>query len=229
MQKLVTITLITILSTGLIVACGSDDTNEENNEEQTNESNELINNDEQENEVNENVKEEDTVNETTDNENDGNTSDNNGVSGDYDDQTDLRLGDSGKMSTTIGEYEVTFSNAEILTEIEGEETQSQFDFFVTVDISVTNLGESEIEAEDIRSNFEIRVSEYGSGYPNISQHLDGVETFEGTIESSATLDGQMVFEVIDVEEYYIDVKGGLLASSAVSNNLLWTFDKSEAE
>jgi len=226
MKKPLNFTLITILSIGLMVACGSDDTNEEeNNEEQTNESNELDNNDEQENAVNENVNEEDTVNETTENE--GNTSGNNEVSGDYDDQEDLRLGDSGKMSTTIGEFEVSFSNPEIFTELDGE--GSSLDKIVTVNISVTNLGESEIEADSVSEDFVLSHSKGDGGYSDVSGSVESVESFKGTIGPSETLEGQMVFDVLDSEEYFIFVVEGLIASGVASNNLLWTFDKSEAE
>jgi len=225
MKKLLTFTFITILSTGLMAACGDEATNNEaNNEEQTNESNEPIGNDEQEEAINDN--EENSVNETNEN-NEGNTSNSDDPSGNYEDQTDLRLGDSGKMETTIGEYEVIFSNTELFPEIDSEE--SPLDYFVTADISVTNLGENDIEADDIRRNFEIGGSKDGGGFSDVSGSLDSVESFTGTIEPSETLYGQMVFAVQDIEEYYIFVKAGLTASNAVSNNLIWTFDKSEAE
>jgi len=227
MKKLLTFTFIAILSTSLMVACGNEDsTDEGNNEEQTNESNELISNNEQEEVANENTNEEIEENETNEN-NEENTSNGNNTSGNYEDQTDLRLGDSGKMETTIGEYEVTFSNTELFTEIGG--TESPLDYLVTVDISVTNLGESDIEADDIRRNFEIGGSKDGGGFSDVSGSVDSVEAFEGTISPSETLDGQMVVAVEDIEEYYIFVKAGLTASGAVSNNLIWTFDKSEAE
>jgi len=228
MKKLLSFMFITVLSTGLMAACGDEGTNDEtNNEELTNGTNEAMENDEQENTASENANDENMVNGTTDNDNEENGSSNNDTSGDYDDQTDLSLGDSGKIATTIGEYEVTFSNAELFTEMDGEE--SPRGYFVTVDISVTNLGQSEIEADDIRKNFEFSESRDGGGFSDVSAEVDSVEPFAGTIGPSETLDGQMVSVVTDIEEYFINVKGGLLSSSAVSNNLIWTFDKSEAE
>jgi len=222
MKKLLILTFITILSTSLMVACGSVDTNEEGNL-----NNEKVNDEISNDAQDESIPEIEEIENEEANENVGEDNSNADSPSNFEDQEDLSLGDIAQVSDNLGEYSIVVESVSIENEVGGE--TSPGDYFIVANVSYENIGSSILDAEDISKALELAYDMEGSGYSNLSANMDGSEHISGDIESGDTVSGELVFYAFDEEEYLIRISSGLIASGAVNNQVIWSFDKSEAE
>lgn len=227
MKRLILLFGVLLLSVGIAAACSSNtDNNEvENNvdanvEEGNNETNENV---EDENEATDANDEEMTTDVETEIENELDTS----SSSEFDDQTDLKIGDTGQMDSTLGKFEITIKSIKQVDSLDGE--VSMFDHIFIADVTVKNIGDTPIDARDIITSLEITDDLEGSGSEDTSEHFMSVNALNGTIAPGESLDGEAVYEARDSDTYYIRVVSGLIASGAVKNEATWTFNNNEVE
>jgi hypothetical protein len=128
----------------------------------------------------------------------------------------LKLGETGRMKDTLGEYDVTVHSFEILEEYDG--TKPYFEVFIVADVTIENIGDTSLDSWSItRSRLEN--VEKGTGTDN-----------EGTNFPEEILPGEKVSGKIYFDNYpegsYELIFG--YALSSVATELRWGFDVSEA-
>ncbi|MEK3887596.1 DUF4352 domain-containing protein [Bacillus sp. FSL K6-3431] len=213
-----------LLSITIFAACSSNSNEKENDEpikenntgEGTGEANQSKDVDEQTKDENE------TSGDKENNEEKSNTS-----SGDFKDQTDLKIGDSGQAESTLGKHEITIHSVKMLDEIDGE--AAMFDHFFVAEITLKNIGDKPIDAEDTIASLEITEDLEGSGSGDDSSFFNSIEALTGTIEPGQSIKGEAVFDGREANTYYIRTVSGLIASGAVKNKTTWIFEKSETQ
>ncbi|MFN7251941.1 MAG: DUF4352 domain-containing protein [Anaerobacillus sp.] len=128
----------------------------------------------------------------------------------------LKLGETGRMKDTLGEYDVTVHSFEILEEYDG--TKPYFEVFIVADVTIENIGDTSLDSWSI-TRTRLENVERGTGTDN-----------EGTNFPEEILPGEKVSGKIYFDNYpegsYELIFG--FALSTVSNELTWTFDVSEA-
>lgn len=139
----------------------------------------------------------------------------------------MKIGDTAQVETTLGKYEITIDSVKKEDTLDGEE--SQVDYFFVTDVTIKNIGEETIDANESKDILEITSTLEGSGFSDVSSYFDSIETIEGTLEPGESISGQVLFEEIDASEYYIRFSEGLVAAGALTNQAIWTFTLEEAE
>lgn len=235
MKKFLMGSSVLLVSFGVLVACNNGDNedtaSEAPDQEEQGESVDQNSTEPEENEENEAVSGDQTDEEDEEDEvdNDDSESDETGAmaDGDFSDQLDLRIGDTGTVESTIGVYEVTLKGVEVTEEVNGQ--MSELDEFMIADFTIKNVGEDPISALDTISNFELTDAPEAAGMTDMAEYFDGVDAFEGEIAPGEEVDGQALYYTYDADEYYVLVTEGLVGTGAVKNQITFTFDKSEAE
>ncbi|MEN0642154.1 hypothetical protein MKY91_03110 [Alkalicoccobacillus gibsonii] len=219
MNKQLKISAAIAVSLCLLVACGSN----ENDSEQSSVENEPESN-ESEDEVNSSgLIDKDELNEESDEEDSSNQDDDN-----TEDQLDLEIGDQATIETTISSFEFTLDSVEIKDELNA--VVPDLDVFIVADFTVTNIYDEPIMIEDATGIFEVTTDLDGGGYGDVSEHYDvDVKTVTGELQPGETITGQLVMEDQTNAEHYIRVKSGLVASSSVRNQAIWTFTEDDSE
>ncbi|MEY8749547.1 DUF4352 domain-containing protein [Alkalicoccobacillus gibsonii] len=147
--------------------------------------------------------------------------------GTTEDQLDLRIGDTGKIETSLNMFELTVNSVEMMDDINGE--TPEIDKIILTDVTLKNLSDTTMDISEALDVIEITSMLEGSGFPDFSQYYDSVETLEGQLESGEEIKGQLVFEENESDEYFIRVSEGLIAAGGAKNQAIWTFTKDEAE
>ncbi|MEN0642153.1 DUF4352 domain-containing protein [Alkalicoccobacillus gibsonii] len=145
----------------------------------------------------------------------------------YDDQDDLKIGDSGSVETTLATYQVTLDGLEIVEQMNGVEPEMEV--FVVADVTIKNVGENTIDINDSLLIWDISQRDEGGSYSERSQVYDVLDPFDGELEPGEEQTGQLLYENYDSEEHFIRVREGLLSSSAVKNKVTWSFSKEETQ
>ncbi|GIN93751.1 hypothetical protein J22TS1_48020 [Siminovitchia terrae] len=145
-------------------------------------------------------------------------------SGDFDDQPDLKLGDTAQIEDTLGKYEVTMESIKQVPDINGEGPQLEKLFIA--DITVKNIGDTTIEAKDVMDNFMFADEKETSGFPDEAKFF-GMEEIKGELQPGKTITGKAVFDSYGNDTYYIFIDVGLVASKAVKNQVIWTISEDE--
>lgn len=205
MKKLVNVVSLFAATSVVLIACSNEESqpsNEETNTEQasTNDSN---------------------LDEETDSEESAL------AEGSYENQLDLRIGETGTVETTIGVYSVTVNKVEIVQELDGE--MSELDYFVLVDYTLKNEGDEELDAANSISNLELTDDLEASGFSDSAEYYEEVSPVEGTLAPGEETTGQGLYDAYENEENYLRVTGGLVASGAAKNDIRFTFEQSEME
>lgn len=151
----------------------------------------------------------------------------NTAGGNFKDQVDLKIGDTGQAESTIGKYEITINSVEMKDHLDGKE--SMFDHFFIMDVTVKNLDDQPLEAIEPINTLELTENLEGSGSNDYSQNYASIKALTGKVEPGQSIDGQAVFHGRESDKYYVTTNVGLLAAGAVKNKTTWTFDKSEAQ
>ncbi|MGN7312389.1 hypothetical protein ACTHQ4_14940 [Alkalicoccobacillus gibsonii] len=165
----------------------------------------------------------DELNEESDEEDSSNQDDDN-----TEDQLDLEIGDQATIETTISSFEFTLDSVEIKDELNA--VVPDLDVFIVADFTVTNIYDEPIMIEDATDIFEVTTELEGGGYGDVSEHYDvDVKTVTGELQPGETISGQLIMEDQTNAEHYIRVKSGLVASSSVKNQAIWTLTEEDSE
>ncbi|HEY4601393.1 MAG TPA: hypothetical protein VIG73_09010 [Cerasibacillus sp.] len=142
------------------------------------------------------------------------------------DQLDLTLGDTGKFDTTLGTYEMTVESAELLEELDGEE--SQFDYLILINLSIKNTSDHDLDVEDLMYSMEVTEMIDGSGFSDQSHVFESVEELTGVIKPGEEISGQFISDIYESDEYYFRERSGNVAAGG-SNQVIWTIPADEAK
>ncbi len=201
--------ILTMLIAGVLVGCSSDEkdttTNDDNTTEETNED------DSSTTDENTNPDESKQEDEDDDEQNSSDQSNNGDV---------LSLGETGKIESNFGDYEITVNSFKTQKEFNGEELTA--DFFLLVDFTVKNVGSEPLNGEDVywAELFDDQENMEGN------QFFDSVEQLTGEIAPGETANGQFVFNAYESEFYQLVFNYGALEEMATS--LTWEFTPDEA-
>ncbi len=147
--------------------------------------------------------------------------------GEFPDQVDLKIGDTGKVETTLGKYEISIDSITKEDKIDGRPSQSDY-FFIT-DVTIKNIGDGSIDANESKGILEITQMLEGSGFTDVASFFDSIEEIEGTLEPGESISGQMLFEEEEADTYFIRFTEGLIAAGGVKNQVIWTFTLDEID
>src|SRR5699024_8137684 len=180
----------------LLIACSSDDENS-----QLNEGNDNVKNEEkQENNDNGSTNSgNDNDSNGNNNEDDNGESNNNNENGTFGDGKTLSLGETGKVESTLGDYEVTFTSFEVLDELGGKEPYDEEFVLVLVDALVEVTGEEPLESGDLYS--AKLFNDDGDNAGSTSYYDDSIDKIEGTLEPGASKEGQFIFSLPEGDSY----------------------------
>ncbi|WP_102272014.1 hypothetical protein [Cytobacillus massiliigabonensis] len=221
MRKIFILFAAAITSTGILTACSSDSTDKEeakpikveiNNEEEKGEDIQVsgVSKEDNGSSKEENKKEESTA-----------------TLGNFIDQTDLRIGDTGQTESTIAKYEITLNSVKIKNTIDGK--TPSLDHYFLGEITLKNIGETAFDAADIVDNLAFTEDLKFGGDGDFSKLYTEVNPLIGKVEPGQSVTGDILFQGIDSDTYYIRTKKGLLSSGAVKNDTIWSFTKKEIQ
>lgn len=220
MKKSILVNAGLLVSIGILTACG--DNNEQSLEESS--SNESEINESNEEGSTEGLPEKSDFG-SNDDSDDG--SETNFDEGKTEDQLDLRIGDTGKIETNLNMIEVILNSVSIEESI-NEETPER-DNFIVADITLKNLADETLDIAEAIDVLELASSLDSGGGSDFSHYYDAIEPMEGTLESGQEINGQLLFEENQYDEYFIRVSEGLIAAGGAKNQVIWTFTEEEAE
>lgn len=233
-MKKIKFTMIILLSMFVIAACSDKDTDNNTNEDPVD-----VENDNNENVGNENNEPDETGNDNENNDtnnaigNDDENNDTNDEEGSNDlgieeeDQLDLGIGDTAKVDSIHGVFELTLDSAEIIEdELDGE--MSQLDDLILLGLTVKNTSDETLDVEDIMGNFEVTDSLDGTGFSDGADYFDSVEKLTGELEPGEELEGEFITDIYDKDEYYFRLRSGF-SGSGQSNSVVFTFTAEEAK
>lgn len=207
MKKILMMLLTGVLSFSVLVACGNDEV------ERT-----------QEDPVTEEVEDtEEVAKNNNEKSTDSNDSDIEIPEGP---QTDLRIGDTAIVQSTLGLYELTLNSAELIgTELDGEE--ALLDELIVLHFTYKNIGEKSFKGEHEMINFGISTEPGAYQNTNAAASFDSIEFFEGDVEPGETREAEFIADTYTADEYYFETGSGAIASGAYSE-IRWTFTAKEA-
>src|SRR5699024_4036050 len=143
------------------------------------------------------------------------------------DQLDLKLGDTGTFETTLGTYEMTLDDAELIgNELDGVKTM--LDELILLDITVKNIGDTTLNIEDAIESMHISDSKDGSGFYDGAEDFESVEKFTGELEPGEEKSGQFISDVSRSDQYFFRKDSGNITAGS-SNQVMWTFELEAAE
>lgn len=220
MRKIFILFAAAITSTGILTACSSDTTEKEkpkpievdiNNDEEKSEDVEASsdNNQDTETKANEENKAADTT------------------PANFEDQTDLKIGDTGQTESTIAKYAITLNSVKIKETVDGK--SPSLDHYFLGEITLKNIGDTAFDATDIVDNLAFTEDLKFGGDGDFSKLYTEINPLVGTVEPGQTVTGDILFQGIDSETYYIRTKKGLISSGAVKNDTIWSFTKKEIQ
>ncbi|OZU89884.1 hypothetical protein CIL03_01725 [Virgibacillus indicus] len=219
MKRLLFNLFIVMLLAGILAACSDDqdNTDEENNQEEQTEE-ETNTDEEQESESDEgnaSDSEEDSSEESGDT---GSAPDEKA-----EDQLKLSIGDTGTITNNFSKHEITLNSVEIKEEAGGE--PSQQGNYVIVDLTVKNLGEDALSADDALGSTELATEHGDSGMPWF--FIEGVaEEWPGQIESGESQSGVLLFDIQKSDSYALQTAVDL---DSLSNQISFIFSADEAK
>ncbi|MGN7312384.1 hypothetical protein ACTHQ4_14915 [Alkalicoccobacillus gibsonii] len=147
--------------------------------------------------------------------------------GEFDDQLDLAIGDTGRVDTLSGAYGVTVDRVELLEDIDGE--LPELDHFLLVTYTVQNIGDEDLDAREAVDILESTHRLEGSGYSDNAQYYEQFNAIEGILAPDEQVTGEALYSAYDSEEYFLRVTDGLVGSGAAKNQIQFSFQKGDIE
>src|SRR5690625_3345237 len=154
------------------------------------------------------------------NTNNNHTTENQDVS---DDEVVLSLGESGVIEDTLGEYEITVESFEVFESYEDIFPINEDYIFLVIDLTVKNIGDTVLDADDILKPTIFDDNEFSSFRGLDHEFIDPIE---GEIQPEEKVSGQILFELQE-SDYYNLIFGDTL--EMVGNKVTWYFERSEAK
>ena len=141
------------------------------------------------------------------------------------DQSNLNIGDTATVQTSIGSFELTVDSAKIVgKELDGEE--AMLDELIVLDLSFKNIDDEVLDAEDFSSSFEITDNPDGSGSTNFASMFESIEEFTGEIQPEEERTIQFISNIYTSDEYYFRQRLSWVETGA--NQVIWTIPDDEA-
>ncbi|MBB5147460.1 hypothetical protein HNQ35_002689 [Cerasibacillus quisquiliarum] len=139
------------------------------------------------------------------------------------DQLDLKIGDTGTVNTNFATYQITMNSVEFMDKI-GEE-HPQADRFVLIKLTIKNIGNESLNAEDALADAMLATEPGSSGTSWF--YKDGIaEEWPGEIEPNESQTGAILFDVSNSDEYVLQF--GTFFES-VSNEVRFLFTDEDAK
>ena len=208
-----------MIALGLLAACNDSNEDTEENDIQNNETETAseANNEESNEESNE---EEEESNNTE-------SEDDTDLEITMEDQEGLGIGDTGTFETVLGDFELTLNSAQLV----GEELDgiiSELDNLILLELTVKNIDDKALIAEEIMQNMEVTEDLEGSGWSNYAIHFESVEAFEGDINPGEEMTAEFITYAYDAETYYLRQASGTVAAG-YNNQVIWEIPAEEAK
>ncbi len=220
MRKLLLLMLAGLLMMAVLAACGNNEEEAEDSKAQQEETGDEEAMEDAGTEDVDGEADEDASSEDSADSNDG------AIEVTEDPQTDLRLGDTGLVETSIGTYELTVHSAEIVgTELDGEE--ALLDELILLEMTFKNIGEEPIIAEDLMINLGLVTDLEGTDYTNAAASFDSIAYFEGEIAPGEEREAQFIADTRTAEEYYFRSSPGAV-TAGTHGEVRWTILDEEA-
>ncbi|TDQ42215.1 DUF4352 domain-containing protein [Aureibacillus halotolerans] len=131
-------------------------------------------------------------------------------------ETQLELGETGEIHSTLGKYDVTVSNVSYPETVDGEPIGYEDATYVLVDVSIENKTDKPLPAD------EVSISGIGakedSAYSENRTIYEEIDNFTGEIPPGETMEGEVLYRSTMEDEFQIRI-----GNSAVSNELFWNF------
>lgn len=215
MKRKVTYFLILMILIGALAACG-------NSEHDTAETEQAEKQDNLQEET-----EESEIEEQVDEGADSVQSEENDLEIIVEDQEGLGIGDTGIFDTVVGDFELTLNKAELVgKELDGE--PSRIDDLIRLELTLKNIDNATILAEEVMSNMEVTHRLEGQGTVNYAEYFESARLFEGVIEPGEELTADFITDVYTAETYYLRRDSGNVAAG-YSNQVIWTIPAEEAK
>ncbi|MBM0066642.1 hypothetical protein [Alkalicoccobacillus gibsonii] len=215
MKNSVTSTSLIILSSLFLFSCNSSDPTSEQSEET------------KQSETIDSTSEAKSTEEVSSEETETDDEDNVLAKGEFDDQLELAIGDTGRVDTLSGAYGVTVDRVELLEDIDGE--LPELDHFLLVTYTVQNIGDEDLDAREAVDSLESTHRLEGSGYSDNAQYYDQFNAIEGMLAPDEQVTGEALYSAYDSEEYFLRVTDGLVGSGAAKNQIRFSFQKGDIE
>lgn len=143
------------------------------------------------------------------------------------DQLDLSVGDTGSFDSTLGTYDMTLDDVEIIEdELEGE--KSTRDAFILLDVTIKNTSDHALDLEDLIVSMEVTANLDHSGSSDHAAGFDTIEEFTGDLEPGEEASAQFLTIIDDSDEYYFRKMVGNIGAG-YSNQVVWTISLEDAE
>ncbi|WP_058305886.1 DUF4352 domain-containing protein [Gracilibacillus massiliensis] len=203
--------IMTLLIAILLIACSSDDGNGTEPEENDPDTEEENNGNTEENDADDVTDNESSDSDVSDTENEGESTNDNGKV--------LSLGETGTIESNVGDYEVTVHSFEFVDEADGN--TARLDYFVLVDYTVKNIGDTSINGEDIYRTDIIDDQDLTEG----NLYFESINQLEGEIAPGESVDAELLFDSEESEHYQLVFNYASLEENATT--LTWEFSSDE--
>lgn len=132
----------------------------------------------------------------------------------------LKIGETGKVESNFGYYEMTLHSFKLLEDFHEEKLMN--DVFIVVDFSVKNVGEEPLRGEDVYWADLFDDQDLLQG----NEFFDSVKQLPDEIAPGDTAEGEFVFDTSESEFYRLVLNYGALDNLATS--VTWEFTPDEA-
>lgn len=143
----------------------------------------------------------------------------------YGDQLDLGIGDVGTFETSIGIFEVTLNDAELIDASDKDEYDGQevrMDYLFKVDLTVKNISDETYSVDDFLGTIVVTDDLEGSGYQLYGKHVyDSLEDISGDLEPGEEKTGELMVDIYEGDEYYLMRRAGNTAAGG-TNEVIFT-------
>lgn len=140
-------------------------------------------------------------------------------------QTDLSLGETGLIQTSIGTYELTIDSAQIIgTELDGE--VALLDELILLEMTFKNISDEPIVAEDIMLNLGLTTDLESTDHTNAAASFESIENFEGEIAPGEERKAQFIADTRTAEQYFFRTNPGTVAAGT-QNEVVWSIMDAE--
>ncbi|HET7627420.1 MAG TPA: DUF4352 domain-containing protein [Bacillales bacterium] len=130
-------------------------------------------------------------------------------------QVDLHVGETGTVKDTLGKYRVTLNSVQRKPEIEGKKLPNES--FLIVNITIKNIGNKVIDAQDVISAVKLLDSDE-AGSDNRARNFKKIELIKGKLSKGQKTSGELVFDVFKSDYYNLVWNNGF---SSLSNEVSW--------
>lgn len=141
------------------------------------------------------------------------------------DQLELSIGDTGVFKSSLGTYEMTVHEAELLGK-KFEGVESARDNIILLNITIENTSNEQLLVDEIMADMEITddLDEAGSGDTGIG--FDSTDPLKGSLEAGQEMTGHFLTTVNKSKRYYFRLDPDVV-KDIDSNQVIWEIQKKD--